>query len=112
MCRNPHQRHEARRRGASMSFLRRLFIARIFTFCAHSTRVLIAASAAAVLLASATQASETRVLRGHVPHVVTELKLQPLDRLPGTNRLYLAIGLPLRNRESLDNLLHQLYDPS
>ena len=32
--------------------------------------------------------------------------------MAATNRLNLAIGLPLRNREALTNLLQQLYDPS
>jgi subtilase family serine protease len=31
---------------------------------------------------------------------------------PGTNRLNLAIGLPLRNPEELTNLLRQIYDPA
>ncbi len=35
-----------------------------------------------------------------------------LGRLPGTNRLHLAIGLPLRDREGLTNLLRELYDPT
>ena len=32
--------------------------------------------------------------------------------LPGTTRLNLAIGLPLRNGEALTNLLRQIYDPA
>jgi hypothetical protein len=32
--------------------------------------------------------------------------------LPATNQLRLIIGLPLRNQETLTNLLHQIYDPS
>ncbi len=95
-----------------MSFFHPLFIAKIFTRCAHGTHVLAAVTAAMVLIASPAQASETHSLRGHVPRAVTELKLQPIDRLPGTNRLYLAIGLPLRNRDGLDSLLHQIYDPA
>jgi subtilase family serine protease len=35
-----------------------------------------------------------------------------MGRFPGTNRLNLAIGLPLRNEEALDNLLQQIYDPA
>jgi len=49
-------------------------------------------------------------LRGHVPTVVAHL--QALHRLPANHRLELAIGLPLRNREALTNLLQELYDPS
>ncbi len=52
----------------------------------------------------------TQVLRGHVPAVVA--RLQPTSHLPGTNRLNLAIGLPLRNQEALTNLLQQIYDPA
>ena len=37
--------------------------------------------------------------------------LAPNGRLPATNQLSLAIGLPLRNRAGLDALLRQLYDP-
>ncbi|MGD0746075.1 MAG: protease pro-enzyme activation domain-containing protein, partial [Verrucomicrobiota bacterium] len=54
----------------------------------------------------------THVLRGHVPPAVARLNLQPTGRLPATNRLHLAIGLPLRNREALTNLIQQLYDPA
>jgi alpha-tubulin suppressor-like RCC1 family protein len=38
--------------------------------------------------------------------------LQPIDRLPASNRLHLAIGLPLRNPEVLAQLLQQLSDPA
>jgi len=53
-----------------------------------------------------------QILPGHVPKAVSRLRLPPTDRLPGTNRLALAIGLPLRNREMLTNLLQGLYDPA
>lgn len=55
-------------------------------------------------------AAPPQVLPGHVPAVVQSL--QPLGRLPETDRLQLAIGLPLRNREVLTNLLRQIYDPA
>jgi uncharacterized repeat protein (TIGR01451 family) len=51
-----------------------------------------------------------KTLTGHVPAVVSQLA--PVGRLSATNRLHLAIGLPLRNQEALTNLLRQLYDPS
>jgi subtilase family serine protease len=51
-----------------------------------------------------------QVLKGHVPPVAKRLaSIAPLD---GNTRLDLAIGLPLRNREQLTNLLQQLYQPS
>jgi uncharacterized repeat protein (TIGR01451 family) len=49
-------------------------------------------------------------LSGHVPAVVSQLT--PKGLLPDTNRLSLAIGLPLRNQGDLSNLLQQVYDPS
>ena len=55
-------------------------------------------------------AADRQFLHGHVPPVVA--RLQPLGRLPGTNCLNLAIGLPLRNQAELDELLRQLYDPA
>ena len=48
-------------------------------------------------------------LHGHVPAVLKFL--QPTGRLSATNRLNLAIGLPLRNQAALSNLLLQIYDP-
>jgi hypothetical protein len=48
-------------------------------------------------------------LHGHVPGVVFRLQAEGL--LPATNRLDLAIGLPLRNEAALDELIRQLYDP-
>src|SRR3954469_23044518 len=47
---------------------------------------------------------------GHLrPEVAT---LQPTGTLPGTNRLSLAIALPLRNQGALSQLLADLYDPA
>ena len=40
---------------------------------------------------------------GHLP--APEARRTPVDRLAGSKRLNLAIGLPLRNREALTNLL-------
>jgi uncharacterized repeat protein (TIGR01451 family) len=54
-------------------------------------------------------AEEIRTLQGHVPTQVGNLT--PAGRLPGSQRLDLALGLPLRNREALSNLLRELYDP-
>ncbi len=48
-------------------------------------------------------------LPGHVPGAVARLTAK--GRWPATNRLALAIGLPLRNEAELNELLRQLYDP-
>lgn len=51
-----------------------------------------------------------RVLRGHVPAVVN--RLTPIGRVEPSTVVPLSIGLPLRNREALTQLLQQLYDPA
>jgi PKD repeat protein len=56
------------------------------------------------------RAAEKQVLRGHVPAAAA--RLTPDGLLPGTNRLHLAIGLPLRHQEALSTLLQELYDPA
>jgi subtilase family serine protease len=63
-----------------------------------------------LLFTTRAQAAERQVLHGHVPAVVAGLK--PAGDFPGTNRLNLAIGLPLRNQEALTHLLRQIYDPA
>lgn len=50
-----------------------------------------------------------QILSGHV--VAASRYLVPVDRLPGSQRLSLVIGLPLRNPEELGRLLAELYDP-
>jgi hypothetical protein len=57
-------------------------------------------------------AGDMQTLRGHVPKAVARFNLQPTGRLPATNRLELAIGLPLRNPAALDELLREIYDPA
>ena len=53
-----------------------------------------------------------RTLRGHVPTAVARFHLQPIGRLPATNRLNLAVALPLRNQAELNALLQELYNPA
>ncbi|HEX4644529.1 MAG TPA: protease pro-enzyme activation domain-containing protein, partial [Verrucomicrobiae bacterium] len=61
-------------------------------------------------IASGAAAEREFLHPGHVPAAVA--RLQPVDRLPGAMQLDLAIGLPLRNRKALTNLLQQIYDPA
>ena len=46
----------------------------------------------------------------HLPAAATHLK--PIKAMDRSQRLNLAIGLPLRNRAGLDQLLQQIYDPT
>jgi hypothetical protein len=52
----------------------------------------------------------TQMLHGHVPAVVAQL--QPVSNLSGSERLHLAIGLPLRNQAMLTELLQRIYNPA
>ena len=73
-------------------------------------RVTTACAVLLLLFTSHAQPAERQVLHGHVPAVVAQLLT--VGSLPGTNRLNLAIGLPLRNPEALTSLLQQIYDPA
>jgi hypothetical protein len=64
-----------------------------------------------VLLAATAWPADMKALQGHLPEVVAQ-GLAPVGRLPASQQLRLAIGLPLRNPQALNNLLQQLYDPA
>jgi len=53
--------------------------------------------------------ADWKILPGHVPRALSEL--QPLDRLPATNLMRLAIGVPLRDPAGLDDFLARLMTP-
>jgi uncharacterized repeat protein (TIGR03803 family) len=55
-------------------------------------------------------AGAVAVLHDHVPAAAK--RLQPIGRLESAAHLDLAIGLPLRNREALTNLLREIYSPA
>jgi len=64
-----------------------------------------------VLLAATARPAEMQALRGHVPEAVAR-GLTPAGRLPASQQMRLAIGLPLRNPQGLTSLVQQLYDPA
>ena len=74
------------------------------------TRTAITATSAIFFLAISAHAAGLQILKGHVPTAVAESKV--IGRVPPATTLSLAIGLPLRNQEELDNLLNQLADPT
>jgi subtilase family serine protease len=63
-----------------------------------------------ILLSTDSQAQELPSLTNRVQGIVRDL--QPIGRVSEFTRLHLAIGLPLRNREALTNLLRKIYEPS
>jgi hypothetical protein len=56
------------------------------------------------------RAEPSRTLRGHVPEVLGGLR--PLAEVTAKTNLQLAVGLPLRNKPALTNLIQDLYDPA
>jgi len=60
--------------------------------------------------AAIAQTAQTQSLQGHVPAALAQLSA--VGRLDGSRELKLAIGLPLRNKEGLTNLLQRVYDPA
>jgi uncharacterized repeat protein (TIGR01451 family) len=84
---------------------------RILTACMRKILLTIGVGLALSGVATfSSHAAGTVTLRGHVPAVVSQLQAEGL--LPATTNLNLAIGLPLKNREELANLLQQIYDPT
>ena len=61
-------------------------------------------------MAAAAQAAQ-RPMTSHVPEAVSTGQAQLVGDLSASQRLSLAISLPLRNEADLDNLLQQIYDP-
>lgn len=64
-----------------------------------------------LLLAITTQAESHPTMTHHVPAVVANGKARLLGPLPSAQHLSLAISLPLRNENGLNDLLQQIYDP-
>ena len=67
-------------------------------------------TAAFFQLTFTTLAAGLQVVPVHLPAVAAHL--QPLGAMDRSQRLNLAISLPLRNQAALDDLLQQLYDPA
>ncbi|HUD48046.1 MAG TPA: choice-of-anchor tandem repeat GloVer-containing protein, partial [Candidatus Baltobacteraceae bacterium] len=63
-----------------------------------------------IQFATIAQSVHTQTLHGHVPVAIAPLTA--VGRLEPSRELRLAIGLPLRNKEGLTNLLQRIYDPA
>ena len=87
----------------------KICIARVLTYWTGRAHLALPCAVLSVLLNTPAHAAERQTLRGHVPAAVA--RLAPVDQLPGSQRMNLAIGLPLRNQEALTKLLQQIYDP-
>src|ERR1035441_3205407 len=67
--------------------------------------------AGVLLFAVQAQAQQRRTLTAHVPPAVASGRAALVGGLQSTERMSLAVSLPLRNEADLDDLLQQLYDP-
>lgn len=71
---------------------------------------IVLAAVACLMAGQDARAATRQMLRGHVPAVVS--RLTPVKRLAETQRMNLAIALPVRNPQGLSALLRKLYDPT
>ena len=77
-------------------------------FMTNKLLAMVAGLALLFLLTTPAPAADRQMLHGHVPAAVAQLNLQPLGRLPATNRLHIAFNLRLRNNEALNKLFLQV----
>jgi subtilase family serine protease len=76
----------------------------------NSNKFLVNCSLLAAIHCATSQANASeKQLSGHVPAVVA--RLAAVGNVPVTNRLNLAIGLPLGDEKGLDDFVTQVYDP-
>jgi subtilase family serine protease len=64
-----------------------------------------------LFLPAAANAEQHLTMTSHVPVAVSTGQAMRSGELPGTQRMNLAVSLPLRNEPALDEFLQQLYDP-
>lgn len=76
----------------------------------RSAALSLAGTVAVLCCASSSRGEGPWVLNGHVPAEVAGLR--SIGSLEGTNRLHLAVSLPLRDSAGLSALLQQIYDPA
>src|ERR1017187_9736196 len=82
------------------------------TTSATLQRLAAALCASALFFVAATALAEQRpTMTSHVPEAVSSGIAPLVGHLPSTQRLSLAISLPLRNEAELDDLLQRIYDP-
>jgi subtilase family serine protease len=73
---------------------------------------IVALAIAGIVFFSPSAMAQQKILPGHVPEAIARLHLQPIGRLAATNELWLALGLPLRDRAGLENFVAQVSDPA
>src|SRR5579862_8566322 len=79
-------------------------------YCCSSLIAAALLATPAVSFAEASMTVQRQVLSGHVPRITKSLSSR--GRLDASYSMKVAIGLPLRNRGQLTNLLEDIYNPS
>ena len=112
LCRKEAQEtQELRGRGLFLPRNRCSQAVRISNCGLHGLLGFLLSAASLLLLLSASSAlAAPQLLPAHVSAAVA--RSPAVERLAATNRLNLAIGLPLRNPDALARLLRELYDPA
>ena len=80
--------------------------------CIFSRRLAVATCAMTLFVFAATGHAAQKLLSDNVPGLVAKLGLAPVRGLPSTDKLNLAISLPVRNQAGLDLFVQQVSDPS
>ena len=75
-----------------------------------NTRIFALLTMSGALATTVVFGGEWKTLPGHVPHAVSSLAA--IGRLPATNQMRLAIGVPLRDPVGLSNFLADVYNPA
>jgi subtilase family serine protease len=83
----------------------------VLNHCLRSLQFLAVTVVLTLGIISAASAEPRPTLTTHIPDAVATGQAVRVGDLPPTQRLALAISLPLRNQSELDVLLQQLYDP-
>lgn len=78
----------------------------------NTTKVVFPLAVAGFLLMPFAHVLGGQLLHDEVPPAIARLQLRPICPLPATNRLDLAISLPLRDQAALDGLLSEIYNPA
>ena len=79
------------------SILKYTFIALFFLFASESF---------------AQQQTGLQIVHSRIPQFIKKMGLTPIRQMDKTKQLKLVIGLPLRNQITLNNLMHELYNPT
>ena len=73
---------------------------------------LLAVIAMVLIVGFVSQAHAQSLMTRHVREVTLTGQAPAVGRLPANQVMRLVLALPLRNQETLDNFLQELYDPS